>query len=159
MIAAHMGEISEGFGKALRLLRERSGKTQEELGRPAAVDGGRVSDYETGKRMPGLVVLERLLSSLNADLLDLHNALAEICGGPPASRPKVSHEEALPPAGKPLDLRAHRPGDPMPHLSNEEVAAVLLDHITRHVHEQVAGEAQRQGSKLVTAQEADADDP
>ncbi len=84
----------EGIGRALRLLRLRSGRRQFEVAAAAEITKAMLSAYETGKRQPSLKTLGALLDALDADLADLHRALAagahedSLLGGEPeADRP------------------------------------------------------------------------
>lgn len=56
-------------GQVLRILREWSGKTQEDLSHEARIGKSKISAYERGHRVPEAAILERLLTSMDADLL------------------------------------------------------------------------------------------
>lgn len=84
-----MGAIS-GFGQGLRRLREDSGLSQTALGQRAGVTQSHLSAYETGKRLPNVETVGRILDALGADFLDLHNMLSRARSQPLAVRPSES---------------------------------------------------------------------
>ena len=55
-------------GQILREARLRSGLSQRQLGRLAAVPESRISDYERGRHQPSAAMLQRLLSAAGHDL-------------------------------------------------------------------------------------------
>lgn len=59
----------------MRWLRERQGKKQYLVADTAGVTKGMLSAYETGRQKPSLETLEKLLTALDCDLHDLHNAI------------------------------------------------------------------------------------
>src|ERR1041384_5487927 len=67
--------IFNGLGRALRWLRDRQGKRQYQVADAAGITKAMLSAYETGKQKPSLDTLEKILSALECDLNDLHNAL------------------------------------------------------------------------------------
>ena len=60
---------------ALRFLRSKAGLTQERLAEAAGITPSMVSNYERGKEKPGLDTLVKLLTALQSDFGELHDAL------------------------------------------------------------------------------------
>ncbi len=56
-------------GRALRLLREDAGLSQAELARRADIGKSQLSKYESGKELPKLATLARLLEGLETEPL------------------------------------------------------------------------------------------
>jgi len=63
------------FGRTLRLIRELKGLGQAELARRAGVGKGQLSKYETGKELPKLDSLVRLLDQLGVTLFSFFYTL------------------------------------------------------------------------------------
>jgi transcriptional regulator with XRE-family HTH domain len=63
----------ENLGFALRWLRQ--GRSQMEVATAAEITKAMLSSYETGKALPTLPTLSRILDALGADLPELHAAL------------------------------------------------------------------------------------
>jgi transcriptional regulator with XRE-family HTH domain len=61
--------------KALRFLRHKAGRTQERVATEAGITASMVSNYERGKEKPVLDTLIKLLTALESDLGELHEAL------------------------------------------------------------------------------------
>ena len=78
--------IFNGLGRALRWLRDRQGKRQYQVADAAGITKAMLSAYETGKQKPSLDTLEKILSALDCDLNDLHNALQIVNERPDAIR-------------------------------------------------------------------------
>lgn len=82
-----------GLGPALRRLREKAaGLTQIQVAERTGISQGRLSRYETGRKVPDLSTLDRLLTCYGADLEGLNRALKEAQGAPPpvaASDPEL----------------------------------------------------------------------
>jgi transcriptional regulator with XRE-family HTH domain len=78
--------IFNGLGRALRWLRDRQGKRQYQVADTAGITKAMLSAYETGKQKPSLDTLEKILSALECDLNDLHNALQIVNERPDAIR-------------------------------------------------------------------------
>jgi transcriptional regulator with XRE-family HTH domain len=78
--------IFNGLGRALRWLRDRQGKRQYQVADTAGITKAMLSAYETGKQKPSLDTLEKILSALECDLNDLHNALQIVNERPEAIR-------------------------------------------------------------------------
>ena len=77
-----------GFGRALRALRARAGKRQEEVDDAAGISRGNMSRYETEAKRPSFATLERVLEALGADLYDLGVEARRAAGGEaPAESP------------------------------------------------------------------------
>ncbi len=65
------GGMFAELGTTLRTLRESAGLTQAELARRAGLGKSRLSKYESGKELPKLASLEKLLRVLGAEPLTL----------------------------------------------------------------------------------------
>jgi transcriptional regulator with XRE-family HTH domain len=65
------GGMFAELGTTLRSLRESAGLTQAELARRAGLGKSRLSKYESGKELPKLASLEKLLRVLGAEPLTL----------------------------------------------------------------------------------------
>lgn len=78
-------DLFENLGHALRWLRNRKGRRQMDLAAAAGITKAMLSAYETGKQLPTLPTLSKILMALGADLQDLHNALLlqQSIGSPP----------------------------------------------------------------------------
>ena len=68
------------LGEALRWLRDRRGLHQAEVASRAGLTPSSLSRYESGRAMPSLTRLQRLLDALDADVLQLGLAL-RVCQG------------------------------------------------------------------------------
>lgn len=75
--------VFAGLGPALRRLREAARLTQAEVADRTGVSQSRLSHYETGRRLPGLTTLDRLLTCYGTDVEALGRALKEAQGAPP----------------------------------------------------------------------------
>lgn len=76
--------IFSGLGPALRRLREKEARlTQVQVAARAGISQGRLSRYETGKKIPDLSTLDRLLTCYGTNLEALSRALEEAQGAPP----------------------------------------------------------------------------
>jgi transcriptional regulator with XRE-family HTH domain len=64
-------EMFAELGRTLRSLREMKGISQGELARRAGMGKSQVSKYESGKELPKLESLERLLRALDTEPLTL----------------------------------------------------------------------------------------
>jgi len=84
--------IFQGLGRALRWLRERQTKRQYQVADTAGITKAMLSAYETGKQKPSLDTLEKILTALEGDLNDLHNALQIVNERPEAIRRTVRGE-------------------------------------------------------------------
>jgi transcriptional regulator with XRE-family HTH domain len=62
-------EMFAGLGVALKLLRELRGRTQADVARNSGVGKGQLSKYESGKELPKLQSLERILRELGVSQL------------------------------------------------------------------------------------------
>ncbi|MCH9650835.1 MAG: helix-turn-helix domain-containing protein [Deltaproteobacteria bacterium] len=63
------------LGRALVVLREKNGRTQEEVAGLAGITASMISNYERGKEKPSLESLWKMLSAMNCSLIDLEAAL------------------------------------------------------------------------------------
>lgn len=70
----------EHLGKALAVLREKHGQTQEEVAAVASVTASMISNYERGKEKPSLDSLWKILGAMSCTLIDLEAALRFIRG-------------------------------------------------------------------------------
>ncbi|HSK78889.1 MAG TPA: helix-turn-helix transcriptional regulator [Thermoanaerobaculia bacterium] len=87
--------IFTGLGRAIRWLRDRQGKRQYQVADAAGITKAMLSAYETGKQKPSLDTLEKILSALECDLNDLHNALQIVNERPEAiRRPGTAQRES-----------------------------------------------------------------
>jgi transcriptional regulator with XRE-family HTH domain len=87
--------IFTGLGRAIRWLRDRQGKRQYQVADAAGITKAMLSAYETGKQKPSLDTLEKILSALECDLNDLHNALQIVNERPEAiRRPGATQRES-----------------------------------------------------------------
>ena len=86
-----MWNVFFGLGPALRRLREGvAGLTQTQLAERTGIAQGRLSRYETGRKIPDLATLDRLLTFYGTNLEGLSRALSEVRGGPvPESDPEL----------------------------------------------------------------------
>jgi len=70
-VSARRQNISVRFGRAVRLVREKDGVSQEKLAELAQVDRTYVSMIERGKRHPTLEVAERISHALGIRLSEM----------------------------------------------------------------------------------------
>lgn len=66
------------LGRALRLLRQRAGMTQDNLAARAGTDSAALSHIEKGDRDPRWSTVVRLLDALESDLQRLSEVMAEV---------------------------------------------------------------------------------
>ena len=64
----------EELGRALTVLRVAGGVNQDELASLTGIRASSISDYERGKVIPGLRLLQRLLGGLGLSLVDIQDA-------------------------------------------------------------------------------------
>ncbi len=62
------------FGQNLRLLRKKKKETLESLAEILKISKSAISDYETGKTFPSLIVSEMIASYLGVNINDLQNS-------------------------------------------------------------------------------------
>jgi len=67
--------LFDPLDRALRWLREERRLRQYEIAEAAGITKAMLSAYETGKQKPSLETLEKLLTALKCDLVDLQHAL------------------------------------------------------------------------------------
>lgn len=67
--------IFGNLGQALRWLRNRCGRRQMDVAQAAGITKAMLSAYETGKQLPTIPTLDRILTALGADLQELREAL------------------------------------------------------------------------------------
>jgi transcriptional regulator with XRE-family HTH domain len=65
----------EGLGEALRLIRMRQDRKLTEVAEAAGITRAMLSSYETGKQLPSIGTLEKVMAALSIDLGVLHRAL------------------------------------------------------------------------------------
>ena len=63
------------LGRSLSLLREMRGKSQAHVARAAGIGKSQLSKYESGKELPKLGSLEKVLTALDLGPLDLFSTL------------------------------------------------------------------------------------
>jgi transcriptional regulator with XRE-family HTH domain len=73
---------SVSLGKALRLLRARHSRRQNEVAASAGLTKAMLSSYETGVRLPSLPSLGAILAAFGDDFHDLQKALDEVSDTP-----------------------------------------------------------------------------
>lgn len=88
--------VLDGFGEAMRHLRERSGfASQGSLADASGVSLGTVNKLETGRRLPDFQTIEALLGAMKADLPTLADELLRVqrgngaAGGPSQPDPQM----------------------------------------------------------------------
>ncbi|HEX9940501.1 MAG TPA: helix-turn-helix transcriptional regulator [Thermoanaerobaculia bacterium] len=96
MSKAKKRRIFQGLPLALKLLRRRANLSQRELAERAGTTPQVISLYERGVHDPTMENLQRILTALEMDILDLHQALYQARGEPvPPLKPLVE-EQATP---------------------------------------------------------------
>ena len=68
---ATMKALAAVFGQRLRIVRERRGMTQEQLGQAAKVDYKHLGAIERGVNVPSFQAIERLARTLKVDYYEL----------------------------------------------------------------------------------------
>jgi len=68
------------LGRALRILRDRAGVTQEQLAALLGMDATYISRIERGRRGVQWLTVQRFLRALDADLHQLADATTEAAG-------------------------------------------------------------------------------
>ena len=63
------------LGRSLTLLREMRGKSQAQVAREAGIGKSQLSKYESGKELPKLDSLEKVLTALDLGPVDLFSTL------------------------------------------------------------------------------------
>lgn len=83
--------VFTGLGPALRRLREKvAGLTQAEVEARSGIAQSRLSRYETGRKVPDLFTVDRLLNCYGVDLEGFARAVKEAQGAP--SKPGIDPE-------------------------------------------------------------------
>ena len=83
--------VFNGLGPALRRLREKvAGLTQVEVTARSGIAQSRLSRFETGKKLPDLLTLDRLLKCYGVDVEGFARAVKEAQGAP--SKPGIDPE-------------------------------------------------------------------
>jgi transcriptional regulator with XRE-family HTH domain len=70
--------VFSNLGKAISLLRQLRGRSQASVAREAGIGNSQLSKYESGKELPRLDSLERVLAALGVGYLELFHALKRI---------------------------------------------------------------------------------
>ena len=132
----------EGLGDALRLLRERSGSTQDRISKASGLARAQISEYETGARDPMPATLDAVLRAMGYDFADLESALRSV-RGQPARNGTAVHGDAPAAVNAILDRALDQEA-----IRREvdrrvaEIAAHMVRTLGRHeepTHEPVAG--------------------
>jgi transcriptional regulator with XRE-family HTH domain len=145
--------IFQGLGRALRWLRDRQAKRQYQVADAAGITKAMLSAYETGKQKPSLETLEKILTALDGDLNDLHNALQIVNERPEAiRRPGIpvrgpwpvyrQRPDGLEDGDEGVDLhRALGVSHPLPPQEERALSEMLggFHKLLRYFHESLAG--------------------
>lgn len=140
--------IFHGLGRALRWLRDRQGKRQYQVADAAGITKAMLSAYETGKQKPSLDTLEKILTALECDLNDLHNALQIVNERPEAIRRSGGPREGA----WPVHPQGGRDGEspnvynilginrPLPPMEEQALSEMLrgFHKLVRYLHDSVA---------------------
>jgi transcriptional regulator with XRE-family HTH domain len=114
--------VFRNLGKALALLRDLRGKNQAQIARAAGMGKSQLSKYESGKELPRLDSLERLLDALGVSAQDFFHTMALV-------NDFVSSLDA--PAGLGARLALPLPGNSLLSAEAEKsfskIFAVILD--------------------------------
>lgn len=97
MRGANASDLGKDLGRRLAILRESRDLTQSQLARKARVNRGSLSEYESGKKIPDLATLFRLLDALDYGLAALDRA-DELCVAlrlTPKCRPSLGTADPL----------------------------------------------------------------
>ena len=145
--------IFHGLGRAIRWLRDRQGKRQYQVADAAGITKAMLSAYETGKQKPSLETLEKILTALDCDLNDLHNALQIVNERPEAIRRPGGNRESGGWQAFRRDSEPHEGGDssasvyrvlgvnrPLPALEEQALSEMLegFHKLVRYFHEAVS---------------------
>jgi transcriptional regulator with XRE-family HTH domain len=140
--------IFSGLGRAIRWLRDRQGKRQYQVADAAGITKAMLSAYETGKQKPSLDTLEKILTALECDLNDLHNALQIV-----NERPEAIRRAGGPQGGAwPGHPQGGRDGEspnvynilginrPLPPMEEQALSEMLrgFHKLVRYLHDSVA---------------------
>ena len=68
----------EGLGDALRLIRNRQDRSLTEVAESGGITRAMLSAYETGRRLPSIGTLEKIMAALSIDLGGLHLVLVAV---------------------------------------------------------------------------------
>jgi transcriptional regulator with XRE-family HTH domain len=115
---------SNWLGKALRLLRQRQSRYQNEVARTAGISPARLSSYERGEQQPAISSVVKVLVALGHDFRGLQDALDATGRWP---RKSLSGGNDTHGAGKPEPSTA--PQDPEAPLP-KEMDLALTDLMT-----------------------------
>lgn len=74
------------LGKAIKWLREDADLRQNEVAGRAGITKAMISSYESGRSLPTVATLDKILGALDADLFALCNALELVNGRQPQGR-------------------------------------------------------------------------
>ena len=65
--------IKEKFGEKVKMLREKKGISIEHLANISDVDRNYISEIEKGKRNVSIEIIEKIINSLDSDLMTFFN--------------------------------------------------------------------------------------
>jgi transcriptional regulator with XRE-family HTH domain len=141
----------ENIGKALRLLREKQGKSQNDLAQTAGITSAMLSNYETGEKKPSLDSLGKVLDALGLYLGKIDDALDMVNDRPPRREQLDADEVAGGTAagdGSPVDVRrfigAEAPLSPELERGFAEMIRGLRQ-IARYMYRSVLESGRRRG--------------
>ncbi|MDY7093037.1 MAG: helix-turn-helix transcriptional regulator [Acidobacteriota bacterium] len=83
------------LGKAIKWLREDAELRQNEVAGKAGITKAMISSYESGRSLPTVATLDKILGALGADLFALCNALELVNGRQPQRQPMAQPSSAL----------------------------------------------------------------
>ncbi|SIS39226.1 transcriptional regulator, XRE family with cupin sensor [Zobellia uliginosa] len=69
-----------GIGKRIKEIRKENNKTISDIARVAEVTGGLISRIENGRTIPSLPVLLKIINSLEVEVTDFFNGMAQVNG-------------------------------------------------------------------------------
>jgi transcriptional regulator with XRE-family HTH domain len=133
----------EHLAGALRLLRDRRSLTQHQVAQAIESPVKQISAYETGRQRPRIETLDRILTAVGADAMDLAETMSALESGelqaPPggaASRGRPRSRPAIPspePAGElSPELRELAPRLPeIEKLANDVLVELLSEAVER----------------------------
>jgi transcriptional regulator with XRE-family HTH domain len=82
-------ELKKELGQVVKQLRGRRGWAQKKLAAKASISRSMLCSYETGKKMPAVGTLLKIVGALGADLGDF-NRVVEVVNGTPATVRELS---------------------------------------------------------------------
>ena len=93
------------LGKAIKWLREDAELRQNEIATRAGITKAMISSYESGRSVPTIATLDKILSAIGADIADLCSALALVNGRPllPGATAEIGAEPRAERLTRPVD--------------------------------------------------------